>query len=183
MRRKKTLLSFAFLILLSIITLWIWLPRSLPDESARLEAEQEIYSLLLADIDGELWIARHTSLGKFDDATSGKNISSWVAGPGTIKQETILDFEDNNRQSYPIKDYLPVEIIQRLINWKNWHISFSRIGFDPHLTQALVVRERYMSCSDAGDCPDGTGELLFLKKMFGKWIIWDELGQWMAEDA
>lgn len=179
---------FALLILLGFVIFWAWQPKDLPTPASRLEAEREIYAVLIAEfLDGEvilnLPIAEYTTLGEYGGTGMDEDIFSRLADSDQVKRETVRNLEESNKQSYLIKDYLPVSIAEHLIRPQNWRLSFSRIGFDQYLTQALVVREHYLGCDMDGNCPYGMGGLVFLKNILGQWVIQGEFGQWIAEDA
>jgi hypothetical protein len=188
MKTKKTLLFLTLSIIFAVTIFLIWPHAPLPDAASRLEAEKAIYALVISDFLGgevipNLPIAEYTTLGKYDGVGIDEDIFSRLDDSDQVKQETLRDLEDKNKQSYLIKDYLPLPIAEGLIAPQNWRLSFSRIGFDPYLTQALVVREHYLGCDADGNCPYGTGDLIFLKKILGTWVVQGEFGQWIAEDA
>lgn len=185
MKTKKALLFSTAAIILALAIFLIWSQRPLPDASARLEAEREIYAVLISDfLDGEdildFPIAEYTTLGEYGGTGS---IFSRLADSGVLKQETVRDFEESNQESYPIRDYLPLSIAGRLVRPQSWRLSFSRIGFDPYFTEAVVVREHYLGCDADGNCPYGTGAVMLLKNILGTWVIQGDFGQWLMEDA
>jgi hypothetical protein len=185
MKTKKALLFSAVAIMIALAIFLIRSHRPLPDESARLEAEREIYALLISDFQGEedivnFPIAEYTTLGEYGGTG---NLFTRLADSGVVKQETVRDFEESNLESYPIREYLPIPIAEGLIRPQGWRLSFSRIGFDPYFTEALVVREHYLGCDADGNCHYGTGAVMLLKNILGTWVIQGDFGQWLMEDA
>jgi hypothetical protein len=188
MKTKKALLFLTLSIIFAVTIFLIWPHAPLPDATSRLDAERGIYAVLIRDfLNGEdipnLPIAEYTTLGKYGGAGIDEDIFSRLDDSDQVKQETLRDLEDKNKQFYLIKGYLPLSVAEGLIAPQTWRLSFSRIGFDPYLTQALVVREHYLGCDNEGNCPYGIGGLVLLKNILGKWVIQGEFGQWIAEDA
>lgn len=153
--------------------------------ASRLKAEQEIYSLLLTDrrIGGEKAnpISQYTTLGEFEGITSERSIKLIVDGLPTLQQETLSDFHQNNKVTYLIKNVLPPTNRAPLINPKDgqqiWWVSFSRIGLNSRVTQALVLVEVHAACKN-GVCEYGTGNIILLQKIMGKWVILKRLETW-----
>jgi len=185
MATRRTLLFFslAAIIGLSILAFFWFKPNITP--TARLHAEQEIYSVLLADknIGGEEInpILDHTTLGEFQESASKKNFQIAIVGLPALKREIFVDFQENNKESYPIKDFLPPTNNDPLINPDDneqiWWVSFSRIGLNSSLTQALVIAELYAACQN-GVCEYGTGNFILLHQVDGKWTIQEYLQIW-----
>jgi len=194
MPTKRATLFFTLLAITGISIFMLLLlksfPTSLPALASRLEAEREVYFTLLANervSDGIYPIVEYTTLGELQEWTS-KGFARFIAdGLPEIRRETLVDFQKNNERPYPVKDYLPIAPIfdMRLINPAEnlelrWWMSFSRIGFDPSLTQAVVFVEDYAGCN-AGTCSYGTGNFILLQKIDGKWIIQNYLDVWHLE--
>ena len=164
--------------------MFLWL-KSLPTPRSRLEAEREVYSVLL--IHQPRRIAEYTLT---DDCTSRTCIQSLIDDFPELRRETVFDFQENNKQSYSLTDYLPPTIGDEFMSSGEnpqfyQRISFSRIGFDSFLTQALVLVE---DCRGEG-CFDGTrdsiysmGNLIFLQKIGDLWMIQNEQEAWLIEE-
>ncbi len=115
-------------------------------------------------------------------------------GLRTLDQETSKDFQGINAKSYLLKDYLPSssdyvflsrDEIQQLSkdNWKGFSAKypgengigyFSRVGFNPNFTQALVL-EGYYAPSNGPFSTIGAGFLIILQKANGKWVEREQL--------
>jgi hypothetical protein len=182
-KRAFLFLLFVVIIAVSIFAFFWFKPKITP--ISRLEAEQEIYSILLADksIGGEKInpILEHTTLGEFQESTSEKSVKFIMDGLPVLKRETLVDFQENNKASYPIKDFLPLTNNDPLIhpndNQQIWWVSFSRIGLNSSLDQALVIAELYAACKN-GFCEYGTGNFILLHKESGRWYIQEQLEIW-----
>src|SRR5437868_15110230 len=86
---------------------------SLPSQSARLDAEKEIYTLLLTEFystDG-IPLAEYTTVGflGYEDI-SQDDFSEWDTTNSKLKKETFANFVELNQQSYSIREYLPTDI-------------------------------------------------------------------------
>lgn len=158
-----------------------------PTPAARLEAEREIFAVLLADesyADGSVFpIAEYTTLGYFEEQNSTGSFPFSFGGMSKLKRETVFSFREINKQSSPIGNYLPANIevspINISKNQTTWWISFSRAGFNSSLTQALVLKEEHLDCHD-GNCSYGTGYLFFLQKLDNEWIVKDQFMYWRS---
>ncbi|MEZ5425030.1 MAG: hypothetical protein R2747_02090 [Pyrinomonadaceae bacterium] len=114
-----------------------------------------------------------------------------------LKKETVRDFIDQNKTSDDLTRFFPnkkeVHLLSRkeaiLIFKKSpqgWGeflkiypkaggiISFSRIGFNPDRTQALV----YVAKRCGPLCGDGA--MIFLLKKDGEWVVKKDLGIWVS---
>jgi hypothetical protein len=58
-----------------------------------------------------------------------------------------------------------------------WWMSFSRIGFNSSLDQALVVVEEYAVCQNSV-CEFGMGNFILLHKIHDEWTIQEYLEIW-----
>ena len=161
--------------------------RSDPAPIARVEAEREVLATLLADPSYSeieaLPIAAHTALGQFEESNSIEDFPSTFAGLPEAERETLYDFRENNRQSYPIQGYLPTSVETIATgnsgDEQTWWISFSRAGFNSSLTEALVLVEEHFDCRE-GNCSYGTGTFVFLQKADSGWIIRDRFMYWRS---
>ena len=123
-------------------------------------------------------------MGKADDTGSFV-----IDGFTDLQRKTLTDYLEKNEDSYPIKGFLPPTANVKLVNPANgeqlyWWVSFSRIGFNSSLTQALVLVEdcRGDLCFDgSGDFMYRQGYYVFLQKENGEWIIKDQLEAWLIE--
>ena len=185
MPTKKVVFFFAlFAITGTIIFAFLWF-KSLPTPSSRLEAEQMVYKVLLAH--EPHFIGEYTLSGY--DCTSKTCVQSLLEDFPKLKRQTIVDFQANDKQSYPLKDYLPLTIGNGVINpakneLNRQQISLSRIAFDPFLTQALVLVEdcRGEGCFDSAiNSMYSIGSFIFLLKVNDKWIIQKEKDAYLIE--
>jgi hypothetical protein len=199
-RHRRFLLFTSAAIVVLSITAFLWF-KSLPRPESRLRAEREIYALLFDNLKGQESISQIEAYTLIDEFTSmGQGefqtcSSKWctqfiVDGLPQLSRNTLMDFLDNNRQSYPIKDYFSPTVGNLVGNpaktsktyW--WRLSFSRIGFNPLLTQALVLVGdcRGDACfAITGEHMYGTGEFILLHKSAGKWVIQKESQAWITE--
>lgn len=174
----------AVLTFVAVVAIWVLRVTSLPDPSERLEAEKEIYSLLLDESlsDDGIPLADFTTLGDLGYyGISQDDFIKWQKKNPNLKQETFTNFVELNQQTYPIRDFLPGEISGQMIGQQGWWVSVSRIGFDRRLTQALVVRQRNMGCDSNGDCCLDAGSIIYLQKKDSHWIIDKEFNEWLGE--
>lgn len=184
---KRVILFFVALPMIGagIFTLSRLKPR--PDPVARLEAERAVLAVLLADPSySEVKIfpvAEFTTLGRFEESNPMQDFSASFAGLPEAKRETLIDFRDNNKQPYPIRDYLPTAIETTIKNntgsEQTWWISLSRVGFDSSLAEAVVLIEEHLDCHE-GNCSYGTGNLVYLQKIDNAWIIQDQFMYWRS---
>jgi hypothetical protein len=134
----------------------------------------------------EYTIEEHTTLDMTQICASGE-IARYITNVfQNISQETLSDFQEINKQSYPLKDYFPPNIYnnpnnQQKTSWRQ--ISFSRIGFDSSLTQALVlVRDCHYGClHDTGNYHD-VGGFFLLHKADEKWTILEIRTCWIIDN-
>lgn len=183
MDTKKVVLFFITITILGTIIFFATPSQSSSiAPSVRLENEYEIYNLLLmeelANNGAKLPIADFTSLGPLNKDIVETDIPLIIPGFPVVKREAYLDLREQNQHSYLIKDYLPETINNEVTSSRNWWFSFSRIGFDSSLTQALVVKEKHIGCESDGFCYRVEGWLLFLQKVNDTWIVKDEPIYW-----
>jgi hypothetical protein len=151
---------------------------------SRVEAEREIYSALISE---NYIFEEQTTLGELD---LSEETVQYIKGeaPG-IKDDSLADFQENNSQSYPLKDYLPTntnyvfvgdrEVEQFYNDWEafskqhpNAHVinSFSRIGFNSTFTQAIVWIGSEAKTSDAPFEYTGDGLIYVFRRIGNRWI-------------
>jgi hypothetical protein len=184
MSNKKNLLLATSFVLVTVVVFWVVKINTLPAPTDHLDAEKEIYSLLLVDLlsDKGIPLLEYTTLGLigehyiFQDSFVKLHEES-----AYLRQDTFVDFWEINKQSYSIREYLPSRIAAQMIEPHEWWVTLSRIGFNSRLTQALVIKERHMGCDNNGVCCYGEGSILFLRKVSGNWIVVDEFIDWMGE--
>lgn len=198
----KTIRVFILFTLLAIFGTggFVYLRQNKPTPAELLKAEQEVYSLLLLDQRnaystdvGKLQVIEYTNPGELQGNTpidsAGYYASFDMDKFPNLQRQTWADFEDKNKLSYPIKDYLPSTADVILANPKNgeqlyWWVSFSRIGFNPSLTQALVLVGdcRGEACYDStSNSIRSRGFYVFLQKKNGEWIIQGQQDVWFLE--
>lgn len=106
-----------------------------------------------------------------------------------LQKETWADLQEKNQIAYPLEEYLPSTDGLTFINpstgkqGDSW-VSFSRIGFNWSLTQALVqvVDCRGDLCYDsAGSFMYCRGYYVFLHKIDGKWMFENMEEAWLIE--
>jgi len=184
MLTKRIILLTTVVVLVGIsIFVFSWF-KSLPDPTLRLEAERSVYAVLLAK--QPPYFAEYTLSGH--DCTS-KCVQYLLDVFPKLKRQTIIDYQANDRQPYALKDYLPSTINNEFVNPnKNkqygQQISFSRIAFDPFLTQALVLVEdcRGDGCFDSSiNSMYSIGTYIFLQKWNDEWIIQQEEPSYLIE--
>ena len=187
MMGKRVLLSLGLVIIVgaSIFALVKFQDKRTP--VARLAEEREVYLVLLADesvSDGIYPIVEFTTLGDLKECSSRDCTQFIFDGLPEIRRTTVVDFQRNNSQSYPVQEYLPsapafdVRLVDPAENGELlWRMSFSRIGFNSSLDQALVIVEEYAACQH-GACEYGTGNFVLLHKVNEEWTIQDYLEIW-----
>jgi hypothetical protein len=177
-------------------------PAPEPSSAARLEAEREVYAALLASliypddaskIEEYTLIEEYTTIGETQDDTCTLKGSCYPFVDddlSELQQSTLTDFLKNNTQSYPLRDYLPSTIDNSLLTVDNqktywWRLSFSRIGFDSSLTQALVLvgdcRGDGCFSSDGEVTYRSRGTVLLFQKVNSIWIVQNEAQSWLTE--
>lgn len=183
MTRKRVFLILALLVIGGISVSVFLQSKYKPTSDALLQAEQEVFVILLKDlsfIEGDEYpILEHTTLGRVQEIAE-------LEFNMFINSDTVSNFQENNKQNYSVKDYLPptIDISLNPVESQEtyWWISFSRAGFNSSLTQALISYEDHLECTNEG-CPYGTGNLIFLQKVFGKWIIQDRYIYWRSHPS
>jgi len=106
-----------------------------------------------------------------------------------LEEKILLDYQKKNTEAYPIKNYLPDSAPVLLVNPTDgnqlgWWVSYSRIGFNSSLTQALVLVGdcRGTSCYySANVSMYSTGVYWLLEKKDEKWTIKDGQMDWRYE--
>jgi hypothetical protein len=197
MRTKRL---FPAIVVLAIVGGGVFLfVRQQPSHEARLEAEREIYSILFASLVAPEEISEIKDFTLIDEYTSlgdsrGCTPENWcypsiIEDVPQLRQATLADFREKNNESYPLREYLPSTIDNSLLAidaqkayW--WRLSFSRIGFNSSLSQALVLVGdcRGDGCfSSQGEFIYGRGFFSLLEKVDGKWVIQDEAFAWITE--
>jgi hypothetical protein len=165
-----------------------------------LQAENEIYTLLLleqrnaySDATSVIQVVEFTnsgepqfgSLGGMEMLTEEKAFRYF----SDLEEKTLLDFQEKNIEAYPIKNYLPDSAPVLLVNPTDgeqlyWWVSYSRIGFNPSMTQALVLIGdcRGSSCyDDTNDSMYSSGFYVVLEKEGGEWVIKQRQDVWHSE--
>lgn len=200
MLAKKALVLSTLLVIIGI-GIFVFVQQNQPTPAEILKAEQEIYALLLAkqrdaynDATDEIQLVEFTNSGKFQ-------LGVPVGGAGILQGglelklltglegKTLLDFQKKNTASYPIKGYLPDSANVILVNPAAgkqlfWWVSFSRIGFNPLVTQALVLVGdcRGESCFDStSSSMYSTGTFWLLEWENEEWIIKEGQDVWHIE--
>jgi hypothetical protein len=211
MTTKRLLLLLVILAVIGISAFVVIKDRQItPDEpqktDERLKAEQEVYYVLFlyqagtytneyvyGTVINQQQLIEYTNSGKLKgntpDARKGGNVDFVRDEYPNLQYETQRDYEEINKISYPIKDFLPPTVDVTLVNPADgkqlyWWTSFSRIGFNSSFTQALVL---------VGDCRgelcyDRTAEFMYsqgfylvLQKENGKWAVKDRIDSWFIE--
>ena len=153
--------------------------------NSRLEAEQQIYSVL---IDEESVFEEHTSLGEID---LSEQIFQYLKEQAPrVEDDTLRDFQRQNNQVSALRDYFPERNDYTFLNnsqmeqfYSDWPsfsnrypkvdliISFSRIGFNSRFTQAIVLESRNAKIFDAPFEYAGNGVIYIFKRIGNKWIV------------
>ena len=171
-----------------------------PTPAELLKAEQEVYAALLqdqknaySDPTDTLQIIEYTNSGELRGNTpldsAGYHLDFDPQEFPDLNRKTWIDFQEKNQISYPIKEYFPASAEVLLVDPTNgeqlyWWVSFSRIGFDPSLTQALVLVGdcRGEACFDStSESMYSMGDYIFLQKENGEWIVKDWQDAWFIE--
>jgi len=180
--------------------LFVVLQNNQPTSAKLLKAEQEVYAALLLDQKNAyndptdtFQIIEYTNSGELRGNTpgdsAGYHLEFEVNDFPDLHQKTWNDYQEKNKETYPIKEFLSPTENMILVNPANgkqlyWWVSFSRIGFNSSLTQAFVL---------VGDCRgkacyDSNGVFMYsqgfyelLEKENGKWIIKDQQDAWFIE--
>lgn len=184
------------------LTIAILLSKTLskPTADELLQAEREIYSLLLegqryaySDVTDVIQVVEFTnsgelqfgSLGGVEMLTEEKALGYF----SDLERNTFLDYREKNTEAHPIKNYLPDSAPVLLVNpadsWQlDWWVSYSRIGFNPSLTQALLLVGdcRGEACyDDTSDSMYSIGYYVFFVKENSEWIIKQREAVWHYE--
>lgn len=117
-------------------------------------------------------------------------------GPA-VELETLNDYKAKNRQTHKLDRRLSLDVQYALLSeverreifetgggWSEFHaiypnspgvvVTFSRVGFNTEMSQALVYVE------DQGDHGAGQGLYVFLTKEEGSWVIQSMIVAWVA---
>jgi hypothetical protein len=197
---RRVLLFCSGLTIISV-AFYLFQKFSEPTAAEIMRAEQEIYALLLAeqryaynDIPDKIQIVEVTNAGEFqlDIPSGGAGVlreSLELKHFSGLEEKTLLDYQQKNAESYPIKNYLSDSANIFLVNPTNskqlyWWVSYSRIGFNPSMTQALVLVGdcRGESCYDITSVSMySSGTYITLEWENNKWIIKERKGAWHIE--
>jgi len=199
MLARKVLVLFTLLVIIGIV-IFISIQRHHATPAELLKAEHDIYSLLLleqknaySDKTDQIQLVEFTNSGDLQGHMFGNSAgiqkSFSVSDLPKLQISTWMDYQEKNKNSYPIKDFLPSAADVIFVNPANgkqlyWWVSFSRIGFNSSLTQALVL---VGDCRGAA-CYDKTsgsiysmGDYVLLQKISGRWNIQSRENTWFFE--
>lgn len=193
---KRAFLLLTLLVIIGV-SAFMFLRHKSSDPAARLAAEREVYSRLLleqknADIKVQQ-IVEYTNSGQLQGNipidSAGLSASFNIGEFPDLQRETWIDFQEQNKVSYPIEDYLPSTVNMLLIDPVNseqlyWWLSYSRVGFNSSLTQALVLVGdcRGESCYDSTSTSMySQGYYVFLQKENEEWTIQGQQDSWFIE--
>lgn len=193
---KRAFLLLTLLVIIGV-SAFMFLRHKSSDPAARLAAEREVYSRLLleqknADIKVQQ-IVEYTNSGQLQGNipidSAGLSASFNIGEFPDLQRETWIDFQEQNKVSYPIEDYLPSTVNMLLIDPANseqlyWWLSYSRVGFNSSLTQALVLVGdcRGESCYDSTSTSMySQGYYVFLQKENEEWTIQGQQDSWFIE--
>ena len=202
---KRTFLFFIGAAVIGV-SMFVLLTLSRPTPAELLKAEREVYSAVLQDMRNaysieinKFQVAEYTSpeelKGYFPEDSAGYSVD-FTEIPD-LKKETWKDYQEKNKVSHPIENYLPFTLDVILVdpsgvgidNGTNdkrfyWWISFSRIGFNSSLTQALVLIGdcRGESCfGNSNVSMYSQGYYVFLEKEKEEWTIRNQQRNWLIE--
>src|SRR5688572_14253548 len=195
---KRVLLLCLGLIMITAV-FFLFQKVNAPTAAELIQAEQEIYTLLLSaqkdaysDVTDAIQVVEFTNSGELQ--FGGLDGGIFTEGPelgyfSGLEKRTLLDFQKKNSESHPIKNYLPDSATAILVNpaagkQLYWWVSYSRIGFNPSMTQALVLVGdcRGTSCYDGtSDSMYSSGFYVFLEKESGEWVIKKRQDVWHSE--
>ena len=205
MKVKRAFLFFIVVAVIGVSTFVLLSPNK-PTPAELLKAEQEVYSAVLQDTRN----AYSIEINKFQvvEYTSPEELKGYFPEDSAdysvdfkeipdLKKETWKDYQEKNKVSQPIKNYLPFTTEVILVNPSGvgissgtndrqfyWWVSLSRIGFDSSLTQALLLVGDCMGESCFGNSNVSMysqGYYMFLKKENEKWIIQNQQRNWLIE--
>lgn len=196
----KRVLAILIIIVIIGVGLFVVLQNKQPIPAELLKAEQEVYATLLLDQKNAysdptetFQIIEYTNSGELQGNTPGDSAGYQIGFDidefPNLQRRTWADYQEKNKVSYPIKDFLPSTADVIMVNPANgeqlyWWVSFSRIGFNPSLTQALVLVGdcRGEACYDSeGVFMYSQGFYVFLQKENGAWIITSRRDVWFIE--
>jgi hypothetical protein len=199
MAAKKILILSTLLTILGIGA-FLFSQQNKPAPAEVLKAEQEVYSFLLqdqknaySDETDQIQLVEHTNSGELQGYAPIDHAGIYGSFNEdefpTLQRKTWMDYQKKNKVSYPIKDYLPSSAEVIFVNPASgkqlyWWVSFSRIGFNSSLTQALVLVGdcRGEACYDsAGIYMYSMGDYVFLQKKNREWTIQGRQRVWFTE--
>jgi len=200
---RRVLLLCLGLIIITVVTL-LFKKFSKPAADEVLQAEQEIYTLLLekqryaySDITDAVQVVEFTNSGelRFDSLSSGVGILTEELALRyfpNLEERTLDDYHKKNVESHPIKNYFPDDanfiLLVNPVDGKQlfWWVSYSRIGFNPSLTQALVLVGdcRGEACyNDTSDSMYSVGYYVLFEKEGKEWVIEEQELVWHYESV
>jgi hypothetical protein len=198
MKISKVIVFFISLLIIGIVVYLVYLrptPTPKPDPSFRLKAEQEVYFAMFAGhFAPEKYVAfkEYTTLGEYANFYPTLGVYSeprWAEKISSLEHDTLKDFEEINKKSYLLKDYFPTNNNYLFVNdaeveqfyndenaFSNKHPnikgidSFSRVGFNSSLTQAMVLIETPRD-----------GLIYLFKKTNDKWVEQEQIVIWIGD--
>jgi hypothetical protein len=199
MMTKRAVLLFIFLAIIGT-GIFVYIQQRKPSPAEILKAEHEVYSFLLEDQKNaygdetdQLQIVEFTNSGELQGSRLADSAGYRASLDGNnfpkLQHSTLVDFQEKNQISHPIKNYLPSTANVLYVNPSNgeqkyWWVSFSRAGFNASLTQALVLVGdcRGEACYDSnGIFMYSMGDYVILQKKNGAWTIQDRQPAWFTE--
>lgn len=197
---KRILLLFLGITIVAAVLFLLWKFRE-PTPAELLQAEQEIYALLLEeqkyaynDLPDAIQVVELTNSGEFQPGVPPSGLGLFRKSLelkyfSSLEERTLLDYQTKNAKPYPIKNYLSDSANIILVNpadgkQLHWWVSFSRIGFNSSITQALVLIGdcRGEACYDNDSVYIYSwGEYVVLKRIDGKWIVKERQSAWHVE--
>ncbi|HMR99916.1 MAG TPA: hypothetical protein PKK96_13775 [Anaerolineales bacterium] len=197
---KRILLLCLGITIVAAVLFLLWKLRE-PTPAELLQAEQEIYALLLeeqkyaySDLPDAIQVVELTNSDEFQPGVPSSGLGLFRESLelkyfSSLEEGTLLDYQAKNAKPYPIKNYLSDSANIILVNpadgkQLNWWVSFSRIGFNSSMTQALVLEGdcRGEACYDnASVYIYSMGEYIVLNRIGGKWIIKERQSAWIVE--
>lgn len=197
---KKLLLILGIIVSVGIGLFVVLQNNKQTNPAELLKTEQEVYSALLVnqknsynDPTDVFQVIEYTNSGELQGNTPGDSAGYHLGFNENdftdLQRKTLTDYQEKNKVSYPIKEFLSPIANVVLVNPANgkqlfWWVSFSRIGFNSSLTQALVLVGdcRGEACYDsAGVFMYSQGFYIMLEKENGEWIIKDQRDAWFIE--
>jgi len=143
-------------------------------------------------ITGDYVFEEYTNLGELD--LSQESIQHIKDELVSLDNDTLDDFQSQNKKQYLLKDYLPpntdyvllsnTEVQSFFTDWvifsanhPNTHTitSFSRVGLNSSFTQALVLVNTDVKILDSPFEYSGSGLIYLFSKIGDKWIEQNQL--------